>query len=532
MSIKFSDIQNILGSLHTTHQILGQIIQDNRDENSTEQNPIITNLITAFNNTYDVINYFENILVIIQSEENENPSPENIPLPSDDPSEDEEDDDQNDTENDIKDPIVLKGRFKHLGIIRDVKDAYRIIGENMEKYQVALQKLDTAMDVLSLYNKEDFSKTGMNENDENSPTGMNDEPPQYETEEEEEEEKHDEKPPEEKPYEIPQYQSLLEEEEEEEEKHEQNDKKEMTKKLISQRGKPRLPSSDSTSEEEYEQNKENDSESEFEIPIDSDEDETEDDDDEPDHSEELTEKSRTNQKFFLGFINKKYGVNTYQTVYKPKKKILELLDQLLQSKDFKNNPSLLKIQQILNEKVFNENSLYKRINQAIKIFRTNFADKDIKKYILLSQLRTELDKIHDAVKNLPEFNPNEIVDEKVKTQSNTKMHLGFINRKYGINVYRPIYQAKKSIMIAMDKLFKDKKYSNDQFMKEVNRLVNVETKDEETLLANIQQAQNVLFTRYKKNQINSNDDLSEIAYQINVFIKCLQTLPTEEEDEE
>ena len=305
----------------------------------------------------------------------------------------------------------------------------------------------------------------------------------------------------------------------------------MTKKL-SQRGKPRLPSSDSTSEEEYEQNKETDSESEFEIPIDSDEDETEDDDDEPDHSEELTEKSRTNQKFFLGFINKKYGVNTYQTVYKPKKKILELLDQLLQSKDFKNNPSLLKIQQILNEKVFNENSLYKRINQAIKIYKTNFTDKDIKKYILLSQLRTELDKIHDAVKNLPEFDPNEIVDEKVKTQSNTKMHLGFINRKYGINVYRPIYQAKKSIMIAMDKLFKDKKYSNDQFMKEVNRLVNVETKDEETLLANIQQAQNVLFTRYKKNQINSNDDLSEIAYQINVFIKCLQTLPTEEESEE
>ena len=523
MSIKFSDIQNILSSLNTTHQIIGQIIQDNRDENSTEQNPIITNLITAFNNTYDVINYFENILVIIQSEENENPSPENVPLPSDDPSEDEEDDDQNDTENDIKDPIVLKGRFKHLGIIRDVKDAYRIIGENMEKYQVALQKLDTAMDVLSLYNKEDFSKTGMNENEEYK------EPPQYENEEEEEEEeKHDEKPPE-----IPQYQSLLEEEEEEEEeKHEENDKKEMTKKLISQRGKPRLPLSDSTSEEEYEQNKENDSESEFEIPIDSDEDETEDDDDEPDHSEELTEKSRTNQKFFLGFINKKYGVNTYQTVYKPKKKILELLDQLLQSKDFKNNPSLLKIQQILNEKVFNENSLYKRINQAIKIYKTNFTDKDIKKYILLSQLRTELDKIHDAVKNLPEFDPNEIVDEKVKTQSNTKMHLGFINRKYGTNVYRPIYQAKKSIMIAMDKLFKDKKYSNDQFMKEVNRLVNVETKDEETLLANIQQAQNVLFTRYKKNQINSNDDLSEIAYQINVFIKCLQTLPTEEESEE
>ena len=64
----------------------------------------------------------------------------------------------------------------------------------------------------------------------------------------------------------------------------------------------------------------------------------------------------------------------------------------------------------------------------------------------------------------------------------------------------------------------------------VNRLVNVETKDEETLLANIQQAQNVLFTRYKKNQINSNDDLSEIAYQINVFIKCLQTLPTEDEE--
>ena len=89
-----------------------------------------------------------------------------------------------------------------------------------------------------------------------------------------------------------------------------------------------------------------------------------------------------------------------------------------------------------------------------------------------------------------------------------------------------------SSVTELPKLFKDKKYSNDQFMKEVNRLVNVETKDEETLLANIQQAQNVLFTRYKKNQINSNDDLSEIAYQINVFIKCLQTLPTEEEDEE
>ena len=500
--MKFSDIQNILGSLNTSHQILGQIIQENRDENSSEQTPVIKNLITAFNNIYDVINFFQNIPLII----------DNTP---------EQNEEEEENENDIEDPIVLKGKFKHLGIMRDVKDAYRIIDSSMEKQKVAIKKLDTAMNVLSIYVNEDF-------------------PPNQSLleEEEEEEEKYEEKQNEKESQRgKPKYQSLLEEEEEEEEAAELPEDEKQNEKE-SQRGKPKIPSSDSEdesnndAEEEDESNNEaqNEEETEEEVQIDSDENETEEEenDDDENEEEESPEKSRTNKKFFLGFINKKYGVNTYQTVYKPKKKILQILDELLQSKDFSNNTPLLEIQQVLNEKVFNENALYKRIKKAIKILKIHFNNFVIKQYGLLTQLSTELDKLHDAVKNLPDFDPCAEDDEKPKTQKNTKMHLGFINKKYGINVYRPIYLAKKNIRIAMDNLFKDKKFSNDQFLNEVNRLVNVETNDEETLLANIQQARNVLFTRFKPNQINSITDLNDIVIHINIMIKCLQTLPQDE----
>ena len=494
MSIKFSDIQNILESLRVSHDIIGHIIQGNKAIHG-EHDSVAQALVTAFNNIYDVINFFQNIPLIIDNTE----------------------EDIHDEENEEEDPIVLKGKFKHLGIMRDVKDAYRIIDSSMEKQKVAIKKLDTAMNVLSIYVNEDF-------------------PPNQSLleEEEEEEEKYEEKQNEKESQRgKPKYQSLLEEEEEEEEAAELPEDEKQNEKE-SQRGKPKIPSSDSEdesnndTEEEDESNNEaqNEEETEEEVQIDSDENETEEEENE--EEEESPEKSRTNKKFFLGFINKKYGVNTYQTVYKPKKKILQILDELLQSKDFSNNSPLLEIQQVLTEKVFNENALYKRIKKAIKIFKIHFPNFVIKQYVLLSQLGTELDKLHDAVKNLPDFDPCAEDDEKPKTQKNTKMHLGFINKKYGINVYRPIYLAKKNIRIAMENLFKDKKFSNDQFLNEVNRLVNVETNDEETLLANIQQARNVLFTRFKPNQINSITDLNDIVIHINIMIKCLQTLPKDE----
>ena len=482
MSIKFSDIQNILESLRVSHDIIGHIIQGNKAIHG-EHDSVAQALVTAFNNIYDVINFFQNIPLII----------DNTP---------EQNEEEEENENDIEDPIVLKGKFKHLGIMRDVKDAYRIIDSSMEKQKVALQKLGTAINVLSLYTNEDYSKEEV-------------ETPQYETEEEED--KHDEELT--KKREIPKHQSLLEEEEEEEEE---------AAELPEDEKQDDYTNSEKETEEEEETEKETEEENEKENE-EEDENDSDDDDDE-NEEEESPEKSRTNKKFFLGFINKKYGVNTYQTVYKPKKKILQILDELLQSKDFSNNTPLLEIQQVLNEKVFNENALYKRIKKAIKILKIHFNNFVIKQYGLLTQLSTELDKLHDAVKNLPDFDPCAEDDEKPKTQKNTKMHLGFINKKYGINVYRPIYLAKKNIKIAMENLFKDKKFSNDQFLNEVNRLVNVETNDEETLLANIQQARNVLFTRFKPNQINSITDLNDIVIHINIMIKCLQTLPKVDEE--
>ena len=276
MSIKFSDIQNILESLRVSHDIIGHIIQGNKAIHG-EHDSVAQALVTAFNNIYDVINFFQKIPLII----------DNTPEQNENEEEDENTPEQN--ENEEEDPIVLKGKFKHLGIMRDVKDAYRIIDSSMEKQKVAIKKLDTAMNVLSIYVNEDFP------------------PNQSLLEEEEEEEKYEEKQNEKESQRgKPKYQSLLEEEEEEEEAAELPEDEKQNEKE-SQRGKPKIPSSDSEdesnndAEEEDESNNEaqNEEETEEEVQIDSDENETEEEENE--EEEESPEKSRTNKKFFLGF---------------------------------------------------------------------------------------------------------------------------------------------------------------------------------------------------------------------------------------
>ena len=108
-------------------------------------------------------------------------------------------------------PADLKRNYKHLGIQRDVKDAYRIILTSMQdfvtKNKVVLEKLGTAIDVLAEYIHEDFPQPGPQVEEEESSTQS-----EEEQKEEEEEEKHEEEE-----------QHHEEEEEHSEEEHEEDE---------------------------------------------------------------------------------------------------------------------------------------------------------------------------------------------------------------------------------------------------------------------------------------------------------------------